>query len=1078
MKALLRSRPLWLSVLAVCGLCTAVALAALFDEDTAVEDVFSHELYASIMAGKVEGIADIVADFECRQLTYLPIVVPNPEYIHVQSGGILPFDPAQSRFPREFLDGLVAVEEGAITKYPITMREHPRTRERIIFNARNERIGGQYARRDYDPQWYLKQQYPGLSEMDPAAARRLIAIYEPSRIVITYDLMLKEDVVRHVFKQSIDAAARAEKGGAGGGGMRSGWEGGPVSNLQFTAIDWETNGTMTVTLAYPTDYSNSTFEIFTVDGPRGLIHSWWDPGTVTNADASTNWISWNDTGIVRSYGDVRYYVAAVSNDWDGDGASDGFETYVSHTGDTNSNSYPVCVSGTISYGGILSGPVRMVAVTASNEWVGAMVSIPSPSAYVNDRVGVGTSYWFKAYRDSDDDRLCDYWEAQGAYASNPVDVTHDVSGVNISLSNPEDDNDADDLPDWWEMHYFGDLDEGPGDDEPDSDGLVNSNEYAEGTDPTDGDTDDDGMGDWAELVNGEDPIESGSYATLPFVEAFDVLEYTNLVGNANSTNFGHSLAVDSNTMIVGAYDPDSVNNCAAYVYDWNGTSWQPQTVLSAPAGATCFGVSVDVHGDRAVVGAHREGNKGAVHIYERSGTNWSHVATLTASDGDDNDHFGHAVAVYDETVLVGAYRNNYNDGSAYVFTGSGSTWQQCTNMYGTYPCRMGRAVDISDTRLVVGADGWNGDNRSWQGQAYVYAWDGTNAVLEDRVCSDVPERRAAYGCSVAIDGDTLAVGSKGYQYDSDAYGAAYVYTWDGVSWTNEQMLLAPDHQDFDYFGVSVALEGGRLLVGAYGDDDVGADSGSAYLYLLDETWQPCSKFAPNELNGEAGFGRAVACAADRVVTGAPGQSNGGRTGCLYSFSLSNIVNSAGHQYCMPIDGVNGWVAYPSAFSVVQDQIYRNGTGALETTNSFGVVKLHQLIAANGADTGWSDCWAKMSPTNVSLLVEHPDLNQYPEWLPTVFAVNGEAQLIAYDGSEETWCIASNVTVTTDFHRYTVKQNYSDREWDLYFDGSNVLSNLGFRDSGIAEFSRFSFKGQWHSFSYLDDVSISTNQPSF
>jgi len=148
------------------------------------------------------------------------------------------------------------------------------------------------------------------------------------------------------------------------------------------------------------------------------------------------------------------------------------------------------------------------------------------------------------------------------------------------------------------------------------------------------------------------------------------------------------------------------------------------------------------------------------------------------------------------------------------------------------------------------------------------------------------------------------------------------------------------------------------------------------------------------------------------------------------------------------------------------------------TNSFGVVKLHQLIAANGVDTVWIDCWAKMSPTNVSLLVEHPDLNQYPGWLPTVFAVNGEARLIAYDGSGENWCTASNAAVTTDFHRYTVKQNYIDAKWDLYFDGSKVLSNLGFRDGGITEFSRFFFKGQWHNFSYLDDVSITTNQPSF
>jgi len=148
------------------------------------------------------------------------------------------------------------------------------------------------------------------------------------------------------------------------------------------------------------------------------------------------------------------------------------------------------------------------------------------------------------------------------------------------------------------------------------------------------------------------------------------------------------------------------------------------------------------------------------------------------------------------------------------------------------------------------------------------------------------------------------------------------------------------------------------------------------------------------------------------------------------------------------------------------------------TNSFGVVKLHQLIAASDAETVWIDCWAKMNPTNMSLLVQHPDLNQYPDWLPTVFAVNDQAQLIAYDGGDDIWRAATNTAVTAGFHRYTVKQDYGDKEWDLYLDGSNVFSELGFRSSDIVEFSRFSFKGQWHNFSFLDDVSISTNQPSF
>jgi hypothetical protein len=1082
MKALLRSRLTWLSVLAACGFFAAVVLATLLDGDSAVEETFNHDLYASIMAEEVAGIADIVADFEYRQLAYLPIVVPNPEYIHVQRGGILPFDPARSRFPKEFIEGLVAIEEGAVMKYPITVYEDPRTRERIVLNARNERIGGQYAPWDYDPQWYVKQQYPGLSEMDPDEARQLIAIYDGSRIVCTYDLMLKEDVVRHVVKQSIDAAVRAGKSGAGGGGMRAGWEGGPVSNLQFTVIDWETNGTMTVTLAYPEAYqtnSGSAFDIFTCDSPRGLVGRWWDPGTTTNADSSTNWVSWNDTGVNREYGDVRYYVAAVSNDVDGDGATDGFERYVSHTGVTNSNSYPVCVSGTISYSGILTGPVRMVAVTASNDWTGPMASIPFPGPYANDRVAVGTSYWFKAYRDSDEDRLCDYWEAQGAYAANPVDVTDDVSGVDISLSNPGDDNDADNLPDWWEMHYFGDLDEGPGDDEPDGDGLVNSNEYTEGTDPTDGDTDDDGMGDGAETSHGNSPTSSNTYATLPFYDDFELFE--KLRGTASSTNFGCSVSLDADTLLVGAFDPGSVTNCFAFVYAWNGATWQQQTVLSAPTGATCFGISVDIHGDRAVVGAYREDNTGGAHVYERTGTNWSHMAKLTASDTADNDYFGCAVAVHDETVLVGAYGNNSEKGSAYVFTGSGSSWQQCTNMYGTYPCRMGRAVDISDTRLVVGADGWNG-GWSWQGFVNVYAWDGTNATFQQRVRAEVLEKTAAYGCSVDIDGDTLAIGSKGYDSFSHAYGAAYVYTWDGVSWTNEELLVASGHQDQDYFGVSIALEGSNLLVGAYKDDDSGTDSGSAHIYTHDGTnWNPALKLS-KDIATSAGdlFGGSVALSGDRAIVGSVGDiaADSSRFGSTYSLSLSNYFARL-HQNQAFLLGHRDWAETPQRRSRFSSKVAHDGS--LSVFLGCTAPKIEHLIAASGTTNVWIDCRALLdTPLPLSSSSAYPDIATFPECCSAAFAVGPDGLLVAYDGSDGgAWETATNAVVSTGaFHRYTVRQDYITKKWDLYLDGTNVFLDLGFRSSDVAEFSAFSWCGPWARNAYLDHVVISDQQPSF
>ncbi|MBL7077790.1 MAG: hypothetical protein ISS31_09990 [Kiritimatiellae bacterium] len=479
MKALLHSKFTWLSVIVV-ALCATVVLAALLD-DTKVENIFNHDLYKALMSREVDSVSDIVEDFEWQQCMFLPVAVPDPDFIHVQSGGLLPMDPA--RFPDAFVKGLVADKKSSITMYPITVYEDPITRERVILNAEEKKIGGEYASWDYDPLWYVKERYPAFSWTAVDSSDWLVSLYDPSRIRVTYKLILEDDLIKYVWAQSI-AAAQAEE--LGGGMMKSSWEGGSVTNLKFVAADRDSNNCINVTLAYPesyqTNYPSMAFEIFTCDGGNGLIDFWWDLGVVTNIDTSTNWVEWTDTETSNAYVDVRFYVAAATNDADSDGFTDGYEKYVSHTSETNSDSYPVSVSGTISYTGSLTGPVRMIAVTESNSWVGPMATIASPGVYTNDKVANSTSYWFKAYRDINTNKCQECGEPWGIYSNASVLVTNDLTGVDIAMVLYDDDEDG--LLDCWEMIYFGDLDES-GEDDTDGDGVTNSDEYDLSTDPSD-----------------------------------------------------------------------------------------------------------------------------------------------------------------------------------------------------------------------------------------------------------------------------------------------------------------------------------------------------------------------------------------------------------------------------------------------------------------------------------------------------------------------------------------------------------------------------------------------------------------
>jgi hypothetical protein len=172
-------------------------------------------------------------------------------------------------------------------------------------------------------------------------------------------------------------------------------------------------------------------------------------------------------------------------------------------------------------------------------------------------------------------------------------------------------------------------------------------------------------------------------------------------------DFGHAVAISGDTIVVGA--PNEGPGGAAYVFVRNGSSWTQQAYLKASnfAAFDQFGTSVAVSGDTVVVGAFDEdsaatdvdGNQGdnsalgsgAAYVFTRNGTSWTQQAYLKASNTGANDNFGFAVAVSADTVVVGAFRESSNAtgvngiqgdnsasqaGAAYVFVRRGTTWAQ------------------------------------------------------------------------------------------------------------------------------------------------------------------------------------------------------------------------------------------------------------------------------------------------------------------------------------------------------------------------------------------------------------------
>jgi hypothetical protein len=273
-------------------------------------------------------------------------------------------------------------------------------------------------------------------------------------------------------------------------------------------------------------------------------------------------------------------------------------------------------------------------------------------------------------------------------------------------------------------------------------------------------------------------------------------------------------------------------------------SLQQKLTASDGTEESYFGYSVALSGDTALVGAPYDdagGNQwqGAAYIFTRSGTSWGEQQKLVASDGTVADFFGRSVALSGDTALVGAGTNLGGSGSAYVFTRSGITWnlqQKLTAPDISPPSAggFGGSVALSEDTALVGASYDYVGTNDWQGSAYVFTRSGTTWTHQQRLTASDGKAGDFFGVSVALSGDTALVGAYRDRVHGKAeQGSAYVFTRDDTTWSERARLTASDGAAGDNFGVSVALSDDGALLGAYHDDVWGkADQGSAYFYFF------------------------------------------------------------------------------------------------------------------------------------------------------------------------------------------------------------------------------------------------------
>jgi hypothetical protein len=313
---------------------------------------------------------------------------------------------------------------------------------------------------------------------------------------------------------------------------------------------------------------------------------------------------------------------------------------------------------------------------------------------------------------------------------------------------------------------------------------------------------------------------------------------------AGGSQFGVSVALSGDTALIGAFNNGGKG--AAYVFTRSGTVWAEQQKLTAADGVAgdLFGWRVGISADTAIVSAYGRDeaatDSGAAYVFTRNGASWTQQQKLTASDAAATDRFGFSVAISGDTAVLGAIYDSdlgNQSGSAYVFTRSGTAWsqqQKLTAPDGGPNDEFGYSTAISGDTLIVGA--WGDDYGTPTifntGSAHVFTRTGTTWSHQQKLTASDAGDQDFFGFSVAISGNTVMVGSARDDLTTGDEGSAYLFNRTAGVWTQKQKLTASDGANLDRFGTSVAVSSDTALAGANLDDDKGLDSGSAYWFNL------------------------------------------------------------------------------------------------------------------------------------------------------------------------------------------------------------------------------------------------------
>ena len=278
-------------------------------------------------------LEEMVTAFQNTQKDLIRILPPGMENLN-QRAGKKYFTP--NRFQKEFVAGLVARTYDGYVTYPVTVLEHPESKEYIFLNDRGEEFYSIAPPLGYDDEWLLLSYHPNFytkvrtyEEID-----LLREMFSPSRVLVSWELIERKDLEVFISQLPMFNKVISKPPVF----IKKAYTGPAVTTLKFTCIENTSSG-IVVTLAYPSNIYTNDIDIFST--PSQLNNPFWDLADTISVSA-TNWVEWVDSEGTNSTFTKRFYRAGngdlnATTDPDDDDLTWAREIYMYHTSPTNSD---------------------------------------------------------------------------------------------------------------------------------------------------------------------------------------------------------------------------------------------------------------------------------------------------------------------------------------------------------------------------------------------------------------------------------------------------------------------------------------------------------------------------------------------------------------------------------------------------------------------------------------------------------------------------------------------------------------------------------------------------------------------